>query len=81
MTQTELSNGTKGLTPWNTKIFLQNLTYKHKERQNTKGKLKKGSYNKYDQFIITSQVIHFKSPVLARNLLYHGDIKLNRSNN
>ena len=31
---------TMGLTLWNTEAFFQNLSYRHKERQNTEGNFK-----------------------------------------
>ena len=35
MTETKLTKGTKGLTSWSTKIFLQSLRYRQKEKVNT----------------------------------------------
>ena len=35
-----VTKGTKGLTSWSTKTFLQNLRYRRKVRQNTEGKVK-----------------------------------------
>ena len=35
-----LTKGTRGLMSWNTKLFPQNLRYRHKERRNAEGSVK-----------------------------------------